>query len=676
MCVAYPSPRTSRLVQRLALGLAALITGTSPALGAGPAPLADAASRFGAREAVDLMRLSPDGTQVAYIAPRKGQGSALVVQPATADAKARVVTALSGDPERLGRCSWVSNRRLACNAYGVVESRSGTDRKFDFSRIFAIDADGQKLQLLSTRQNDNAHGVQLGGGRIIDWLPDQEGHVLMTRVYIPEDVVGSRVGSTASGVGVDAIDTSTLRTKRVEPPRDQAFRYISDGEGTVRVIGLATERGASEQLSSVSNFLFRRKGSREWEPLSTFDDATREGFDPVAVDPAQDIAYGFRKLDGRMALAARKLDGSGQETIILKHPEVDVDGLIRIGKRNRVIGASYATDKRVAVYFDEGLAKLRTALSKALPNQQILQIIDTSADEGRLLLWAGSDNDPGVYYLFDRKSGELGTFLVSRPELEGVTLAAVKLVTYPASDGTMVPGYLTLPSGREARNLPAIVLPHGGPEARDEWGFDWLAQYFAHMGYAVLQPNFRGSAGYGEAWLQKNGFRSWRTAIGDVTDAGRWLVKEGIADPSRLGIFGWSYGGYAALQSAVIAPDLFKAVVAVAPVTDLQTLKDDSKGWSNYRLVADFIGGGPHIREGSPAQNAAAIRVPVKLFHGDMDTNVPVRQSRMMADRLAREGRPAELVLFPGLDHYLEDSAARTRLLEDSHRHFEAAFGR
>jgi dienelactone hydrolase len=636
----------------------------------------DAARRFGARESVAAMRLSPDGTQVAYLAPQAGQGSALVVQPARADAKARAVTTLSGNPERLGSCNWVSVRRLACTAYGVVKADDGSGDILDFSRQFAVDADGSKPRLLSNRQTGNARGVPLYGGRIIDWLPAEDGQVLMTRVYIPDDVVGSRVGSTASGLGVDRIDTATLRTSRAEPPRDRAFGYISDGEGSVRVMGLTAERGATGQLSSVVTYMFRRKGSSSWEQLSTFDEASREGFDPVAVDPTLDIAYGFRKVDGRMALAARKLDGSGQESIVLKHPEVDIDGLIRIGKRNRVIGATYATDKRNAVTFDAELAKLLTALAKALPDQPLLQIIDTSADEQKLLLWAGSDTDPGAYYLFDRKSAELGTFLVSRPELEGVQLAPVRSVTYPAADGTQVPGYLTLPPGRDARNLPAIVLPHGGPEARDEWGFDWLAQYFAHMGYAVLQPNFRGSAGYGEAWLQKNGFKSWRTAVGDVTDAGRWLVREGIADPSRLGIFGWSYGGYAALQSAVIAPDLFKAVVAVAPVTDLQTLKNEWKGWTNYRLVADFIGGGPHIREGSPAQNAAAIRVPVKLFHGDMDTNVRINQSRMMADRLAAEGRPADLVTFPGLDHYLEDSAARTRLLEESHRHFEAAFTR
>ena len=124
----------------------------------------------------------------------------------------------------------------------------------------------------------------------------------------------------------------------------------------------------------------------------------------------------------------------------------------------------------------------------------------------------------------------------------------MKAITYPAADGTQIPGYLTLPPGvTEAKNLPAIVLPHGGPGARDEWGFDWLSQYFAQRGYVVLQPNFRGSEGFGAAWYANNGIRGWKTSIGDVCDAGRWLVKQGMVDPSKLAIFGWSYGGYAAL---------------------------------------------------------------------------------------------------------------------------------
>ena len=154
--------------------------------------------------------------------------------------------------------------------------------------------------------------------------------------------------------------------------------------------------------------------------------------------------------------------------------------------------------------------------------------------------------------------------MIDRPGLEDMKLAPMKAITYRAADGTMVPGYLTLPVDRPARGLPAIVLPHGGPGSRDVWGFDWLAHYFAAEGFAVLQPNFRGSTGYGDAWFQKNGFKSWETAIGDVNDAGRYLVSEGIADPARLGVFGWSYGGYAALQSVALDPDLFKAVTGCA----------------------------------------------------------------------------------------------------------------
>jgi dipeptidyl aminopeptidase/acylaminoacyl peptidase len=278
--------------------------------------------------------------------------------------------------------------------------------------------------------------------------------------------------------------------------------------------------------------------------------------------------------------------------------------------------------------------------------------------------------------LFDRKARQLEAFLVVRNELEGVKLATVKPVTYPAADGTLVPGYLTLPPGVEsATGLPAIVLPHGGPGARDEWGFDWLSQYYASRGFAVLQPNFRGSAGYGDAWFQQNGFRSWRIAIGDVLDAGRWLISQGIADPAKLGIVGWSYGGYAALQSAVTDSSVFKAVVAIAPVTDLQALKDGHRDWSDYYLINDYVGDGPHVRAGSPADNADKIKVPVLLFHGVLDRNVPIDQSRRMAASLESAHVSHELVTWDDLDHYLEDSAARAEMLRKSDAFLRQSMG-
>ena len=209
-------------------------------------------------------------------------------------------------------------------------------------------------------------------------------------------------------------------------------------------------------------------------------------------------------------------------------------------------------------------------------------------------------------------------------------------------------------------------MPHGGPSYRDEWGFDWLVQYFAQAGYAVLQPNYRGSSGYGDAFYASNGFRSWQTAIGDVADAGRWLVKEGIADPAKLAIVGWSYGGYAALQANVVDPDLFKAAIAIAPVTDLAMTKRQSIGFANQLLVAAQVGSGPAIAAGSPARHADRIKAPVLLFHGDQDINVGVEQSRAMDGALRRAGKDSTLVVFPNLDHQLDDAAARARVLADS----------
>jgi dipeptidyl aminopeptidase/acylaminoacyl peptidase len=366
-----------------------------------------------------------------------------------------------------------------------------------------------------------------------------------------------------------------------------------------------------------------------------------------------------------VALYRVKLDGTMATELVYKNDQVDVDGVVRIGRGARVIGVTFAEDRRQVIYFDPEYAKLAAALGKAIPNLPLVHFVSSSHDNNILLIFAGSDAEPGRYFVYDKTKRTLNETMIVRPLLEKVTLARVKTVTYPAADGVMIPSYLTLPPGKEsARGLPAVVLPHGGPSARDEWGFDWLAQFLAHQGYAVLQPNYRGSAGFGDAWLQENGFKSWRTSIGDVAAAGKWMVGQGLADPAKLAIVGWSYGGYAALQSGVTEPDLFKAVVAIAPVTDLGLIKSEAKSYTNARIVADEIGSGAHITEGSPLQNAARIKAPVLMFHGDMDLNVGVQQSRKMDAKLRSLGAKSELVVYEGLEHDLGDSNARAQMLD------------
>ena len=656
-----------------ALGAGLLLVATL-ARAATPAAF-DAARAFGARPTVMGLSLSPDGTHVAYIAPVNGDGSALVTGRFESDFKGRPVMVPDGKPFRLRVCRWVSDRRLVCQVAGIVEDRdpNGVAGLLPISRWLAVDADGSNVQTLGTHRGTYSRGYLLHDGDIIDYLPDEDAAVLMSRRYTPDTHSASHIGSDKEGLGVDRVDTRTLAVKSIIPPRPDAFDYLSDGHGSVRVRGVAEQ--AVGYLSGKLLYYYRMADATDWKPLSQYDERERSGFQPVAVDHDLNVAYGFRRSDGRRSLYTIRLDGSLQEQLVYSHPDVDLSGLLRIGRRQRVVGVTYVTDRRQAEIFDPEIKQLLGSLSRAFPQQPLLRIADSSADESKLLVFAGSDTDPGVYYLFDRKARQLATFLVVRAGLEGVKLAKVKPVTYSAGDGVMVPGYLTLPPGQEdAHGLPAIVLPHGGPSARDEWGFDWLSQYFANRGYAVLQPEFRGSAGYGDAWFQQNGFRSWRVAIGDVLAAGRWLVSQGIADPARLGIVGWSYGGYAALQSAVVDPTLFKAVIAIAPVTDLTALVEERRYWSDFEVVKEFVGEGPHTREASPIEHADSFKVPVLLFHGTRDRNVGYAQSERMAAKLKSAGVAAELVTFTGLDHQLEDSGSRAEMLRRSDAFLQAAF--
>ncbi len=640
-----------------------------------PQPLADPAAAFGARESVQSISLSPDGRTIAYVAPTTGQGSALYLAPVDGGQASQAVIH-SGNSQQISSCDFVSNRRLVCNLYGM--SQLGTTL-VSVSRVVAVNADGSNVKVLGERDRIDQMYARLYSGSVIDFLPGSQDHVLMTQTFIPEsgDVNPTRLNRTREGLGVVRVNTNDLRNTIVEQPNLNNVTYVTDGRGQVRLRVTQGVRGATGMDSPVIDFQYRPANGGDWAPLGRYDTLARTGIRPAAVDPALNVAYVFQRgANGRDALYRMSLDGSGRQEMVVQNDNVDVDSLLRIGRSNRVVGASYANERREGVYFDAELQRIAAMFRRAQPNLPQVHFADASEDESRLLIWAGSDNDPGRYFIYDKAARNLTEIMLARPQLEHVQLANVRPINYRAADGTQIPGYLTLPPGVEtARGLPAIVMPHGGPGARDEWGFDWLSQYFAHRGYAVLQPNFRGSSGYGDAWFMDNGFRSWRTAIGDVSDAGRWLVSEGIADPAKLAILGWSYGGYAALQAGVIDPNLYKAVVAIAPVTDLAIARDESRGFSNAANVRDFFGEGPHIQQGSPAQNAAAIRAPVLMFHGDNDRNVGVRQSRIMDERLRGAGGRSELVVFPGLDHQIDDSTARATMLRRADEFLRTSLG-
>lgn len=631
------------------------------------------ARQFGAREIIRDVSVSPDGQRVALVVATGTRGTGLLVS--SPEGQLKTVLNYTGEPPiRLSSCAWSTSTRLVCTLYGIVDR---ADELVGMTRMIAIDADGSNAKELSAATKRSALYEAYFGGDILDWMPDSNGsNVLMLRYFVPEQSTGTLVAQTREGLGVERVDTVSLKRTVVEAPRATGYDYVTDGHGLTRIVGTRSRLASGYEGDEIV-YKYRRADSKEWEPLSTVKVTGYQssGFVPYAVDRDLNVAYGFDNADGRRALYKIALDGSLKRELVLARPDVDVDGLVRIGRQQRVVGASYATDRRHVSFFDPKISALTTSLGKALAGSPSIAVTDASLDEKKLVVFAGSDVNPGVYYLFDQTTRKMAQIAPVRPDLAGARLANVKSITYKATDGAMVPAYLTLPPGSDGKNIPAIVMPHGGPSARDEWGFDWLAQFFASRGYAVLQPNYRGSSGYGERWFKDNGFRSWKLAMGDINDAGHWLVSQGIASSDKLAIVGWSFGGYAALQSSMLDADLFKAITAIAPVTDLERLRTELRDSSSDQQVKDVIGAASLRAEASPAQNAARIKAPVLLFHGDKDLNVAIVQSRLMESKLRDAGRKVELVEYKGLDHQLDDSAVRASMLDRIDRFLRSSMG-
>jgi len=641
--------------------------------GAQSRTLAEDAAAFGAREAVSAPDLSPDGSTILYLTPGPGRKTVAVVGN-LATGQFNKTLSTDGSPESLQWCHYASQSRAVCRFAGFVRWTGAVDNGIPvyFGRMIAVDLDGSKPKLLGQAETNSDAGLRQTDGEIIDWLPDANGEVLVNRLYVPEaGTTGKLVYRNKRGWGVDRVDVTSLKSDTVEAPREAAD-YMTDGLGHVRLMSVSGARNSGIFTGDISYF-YRTQGSRDWKDL--FSGNYRD-FSPLAIDAATDSLYVLKKKNGRYALYTIRLDGSKAETLVAENPRVDIDDVVRFGEGQKVIGYTYVEEKRETVYFDPEFRELANSLSKALPKTPLIEFADASRDGRKLLIFAGSDTDPGRYYLFDRDKKALAPLMIARPELEGRTLASVKPVTVTASDGTPIPAYLTLPPGKDPKGLPAVVLPHGGPESRDVWGFDWLPQFLAARGYAVIQPEFRGSGGFGDIWLSQNGFQGWRTSIGDISASAKWLGAQGIADPNRIAILGWSYGGYAALQSAATEPSLYKAVIAIAPVTDLSLLKDQAESYTDADLVRREIGSGPHVQQGSPVRNAAAITAPVLLVHGKMDANVFYSQSQKMDSALRGAGKQSELISFEGLDHQLEDSTARTQMLTRIGELLERTIGR
>ncbi|MEO0501630.1 MAG: alpha/beta fold hydrolase, partial [Pseudomonadota bacterium] len=590
-----------------------IVAGLTISLSAATAVSADViednAARFGLMESVANMSLSPDGTHVVYLDRSKSQTAAVVANVDTGEAKA----IMSDSPDnRLANCTWLNDERLYCTSQAEVELVGGKD--FGFSRSFAVDRNGGNVKVLGQRSSRQQIRVNQNSGGILDLLPNDPDHVLMEVDLIPEVAIGTRIGQRADGLSVQKVNVDSNRMRGVQRPISSASSYYTDGRGNVTGYRLISSAIDERGMPTYSLRVRSPKGG-EWQEIAAGNaDADWVSIEGYSEDGTQ--LYTLRPYQGRQALFVEPSSGTGTPSLVYAHDRVDLNGVITFGRWDRPVAVSYSDGYTRHDFFDAELKALDDSLTAAL--DMPVTLIEDSWDGNRILLHASSDQHPGSYYVFDRAAKRVIKMSDERPMLASMDLAEVEPVQYQAADGTRIPAYLTLPpsAGAEAKNLPFVIMPHGGPSARDYWGFDFLPQYLASIGYAVLQPNYRGSTGYGTEWEGENAMRNWRQAISDVNDAARSMIREGVADPESMTILGWSYGGYSALQGGVMDPDLYRAIVAIAPVTDLPKLRDAYRWTTAYHAASRQIGGGANAAEGSPARRAKEIDAPVMIFFG------------------------------------------------------------
>ncbi|HYE47470.1 MAG TPA: S9 family peptidase [Caulobacter sp.] len=341
---------------------------------------------------------------------------------------------------------------------------------------------------------------------------------------------------------------------------------------------------------------------------------------------------------------------------------VDAAGALHDRRNNTLIGYyPESPEPRIVLFDPSAQAKAAKALRAFTGKRPV--IVSASADHDRMILHTDGGDDSGSWWLVDLKAGKADPLGLSYPRITPAKVGETRAFQYRAGDGLDLDGILTLPPGREARNLPVIVLPHGGPEAHDRLGFDWMAQAFASRGYAVVQPNFRGSTGRGLAFRDK-GFGQWgRLMQSDVSDALAFLAAQGVVDPSRACIVGASYGGYVAVAGTTLQQGLYRCSIAFAGVFDLAGMLADTRARTpGMRYWKAFMGDNPTAI--SPTSHAGRADAPILLIHGKDDAVVPFDQSSTMAAALRRAGKPVELLSLDGGDHWLTDEASRTAMLK------------
>lgn len=603
--------------------------------------------------------MSPGGTHFAALQWIQGQAVLAIYSPFSKDPAERVLMlALDASKrieEKVESISWLNDETVGMvfefegmRGYTPTQETRLVATTFDMSDIRQIPRPPRSKSRGHLDANVTTGQFQ---HHIIDYMEsdpdrilmalDREGHGQALNVY---EVV-------LSNGGVAAVTTG----------KGDIAWYMADQQERVRLRTSYTDDTIAIQV--------RAPGSLSWKVL--FKEKRADGLDywpeAFASDPNRLLvshtpASGFDEIL-EYDLVTKSVVGPAYAP-----SGVGVTGVAQDRYTSKVIGFYSADDYPKIHYTDSELQALQKAINKALPDTQNW-ISSYDRKRSMFIILADGPKDPGAYYMYLKDRKQLAKILdrnaiaVSPPDL-----GDMKSITYTARDGTKIPGYLTTPPHGTAP-YPLIVMPHGGPTARDYLAWDYWVQFLASRGYAVLQPNFRGSTGYGRDFTVA-GYGQWGLLMqDDVTDGAKAMIEQGIADPNRMCIVGGSYGGYAALMGAIATPDLFQCAVSFAGVTDIPRLLAQSQRYkfasNNPPNVGNRVDDHGQLRDTSPINNVDAIKIPILLIHGDKDLSVDVSHSKRMAKALKKAKKPYKLVIFKDGNHHLQLEKHRINFLRE-----------
>lgn len=594
--------------------------------------------------------ISPDGKAIAYISRIEGVDYLAKFDVATGKNEALIRIP---DVKAQG-VYWVGSKYIILRA-SKIANEARWRLKFEDSAAFAYNVETRKIVQLLTKTK-GLYPYQSGLGRIVGIDPDGQ-HVYMPAYMADGETKDLLKVNLNSGMGDRApggkgskstldwiVDDSAKISARVDFNDEQSLYEIRvpNPSGGWRTIYSETTKDPSLVVAGLA----RSKGSLV---------AMKSG------DSNFSQMYEISLADGAFAGPLHTRTTAEVETLIFDQDKI-------------VMGASYSGLYPSYEFFDGDLNRDIKAAIAALPDSSV-SVVSWTDDWSRIIFYADGGKQPPRFMMFDRKAKSLSQVASARPDIKPEEIGEVTTVEYKARDGLTIPALITWPVGvaRENRkNLPMIVMPHGGPESYDSVSFDWLAQFFANEGYVVLQPNFRGSGGFGAAFATA-GYGEWgRKMQHDVTDGAQALFQMGWADAKRTCIVGWSYGGYSALAGGALTPDLYKCVVSIAGVSDLRAMLTDERRdhgvfspvynyWKN--VIGDPVKNGDAIDAVSPSHLAASFKAPVLLIHGNDDLVVPARQSDMMQNALKAAGKQVTYLRIGKDDHGLVAPESRTKAL-------------